>query len=201
MQFSVILAIVNSLSTFQRGYARQRRICMTTALLEALRSSYSAYYDIFDGDAESGLPLAFRASYSSRSEKYWLSKNIKVWANETNEHAYLFAAESFDIETVDRCIDYVLKDGLPRVKPHKEHQYTNLAAIFIADGFDKATAKHIAKRSFSKSYKFSLHGYTELLTAAVEPESGSVSTNAAGRGLSAYFKKLFAANKSDAASK
>ena len=174
---------------------------MTTAFLETLRDSYSAYYDIFDGDAGSGLPLAFRASYSSRSEKYWLSKNIKVWANETNEHAYLFTAESFDPQTVDRCIDFVLADGLPRVKPHKEHQYTNLAAIFIADSFDKATVKHIAKRSFSKSYKFSLHGYTELLTAAVETASGRTSTNPAGRGLETYFRKLFAAHSKNTASK
>ena len=169
--------------------------------LDTLRDSYSAYYDIFEGDAGSGLPLAFRASYSSRSEKYWLSKNIKVWANETNEHAYLFLADGFDKETVDRCIDFVLADGLPRVKPHKEHQYTNLAAVFVADRFDKATLKHITKRSFSKSYKFSLHGYTELLTAAVELESESASTNAAGRPLEAYFKKLFAADKKKAAGK
>ncbi|MEI3061448.1 MAG: hypothetical protein V8S72_00165 [Oscillospiraceae bacterium] len=79
---------------------------------------------------------------------------------------YMFAAESFDKELVDNCIDFALADGLPRVKPHKEHQYTNIAAIFVAESFDPATAKHIAKRSFSKSYKFSLHGYTELLTAA-----------------------------------
>lgn len=171
------------------------------AFLDTLRDSYSAYYDIYDGDADSGLPLVFRASYSSRSEKYWLSKNIKIWANETNEHAYLFMADSFDTETVDRCIDYVLADGLPRVKPHKEHQYTNLAAIFISGSFDKATAKEIAKRSFSKSYKFSLHGYTELLTAAVELDSESTRTNAAGRPLEAYFKKLFAANKKGAANK
>ena len=107
----------------------------------------------------------------------------------------MFAAESFDRELVDRCIDFALADGLPRVKPHKEHQYTNIAAVFVADGFDPATAKHIAKRSFSKSYKFSLHGYTELLTAAVELGTESTRTNSAGRPLEAYFKKLFAAKK------
>ena len=85
--------------------------------------------------------------------------------------------------------------GLPRVKPHKEHQYTNIAAIFVAESFDPATAKHIAKRSFSKSYKFSLHGYTELLTAAVELGTESTRTNPAGRPLEAYFRKLFAARR------
>lgn len=164
-----------------------------TDFLETLRDSYSAYYDIHENESFTDLPLVFRADYSSRNEKYWLTKNIKVWGNETNEHVYMFAAESFDKELVDNCIDFALADGLPRVKPHKEHQYTNIAAIFVAESFDPATAKHIAKRSFSKSYKFSLHGYTELLTAAVELGTESTRTNSAGRPLEAYFRKLFAA--------
>lgn len=192
--------MVNSLYIFFGGcYTNYlRRLSMTgtrTDFLETLRDSYSAYYDIHENESFTELPLVFRADYSSRNEKYWLTKNIKVWGNETNEHVYMFAAESFDRELVDRCIDFALADGLPRVKPHKEHQYTNIAAIFVADGFDPATAKHIAKRSFSKSYKFSLHGYTELLTAAVELGTESTRTNSAGRPLEAYFKKLFAAKK------
>ena len=83
-----------------------------TDFLETLRDSYSAYYDIHENESFTELPLVFRADYSSRNEKYWLTKNIKVWGNETNEHVYMFAAESFDKELVDNCIDFALADGL-----------------------------------------------------------------------------------------
>lgn len=160
-----------------------------------LRDSFAAYYNIIpDSDAD-GLPLDFRADYFSRAEKYWLSKKITIWGNETNEFAYIFSDSTFDKETVDKCIDYALKEGLPRVKPHKEHQYTNIKVIFVADSFDRDIAKYIQSRKFSKNYKFSLHGFTELKTAAVDIAKEKAYPNMAGHELTEYFSKLFAANK------
>ena len=161
---------------------------------EVLRDSFTAYYNIIPDSEAPGLPLDFRADYFSRAEKYWLSKDITIWGNETNEFAYIFSDASFDKDKVDRCIDYALKEGLPRVKPHKEHQYTNIKVIFVADSFDKDTAKHIRKKSFSKNYKFSLHGFTELKTAAVDLSEKKAYVNRAGQELTQYFSKLFAAN-------
>ena len=165
--------------------------------LPVIQESFSAYYDIYpntDG-CETALPLAFRADYFSRAEKYWLSKNIKIWANETNEFAYIFSSESFDTQTVDECVKYALEQGLPRVKPHKEHQYTNIKVIFVADSFDADTIKNIQKKKFSKNYKFSLHGFTELKTAAVDMSREQAFPNRAGHELADYFGKLFAAQR------
>lgn len=159
--------------------------------IEILKDSYSAYYNIIpaaDGEA----PLAFRADYFSRNEKYWLTKNIKVWGNETNEFAYIFTAPSFDKTAVDECVSKALDESLPRVRPHKEHQYTNVKVIFVADTLDKGVTDHIHKKKFSKSYKFSLHGYTELKAGAVDLSGKKVYTNPAGCELTKYFSKLFA---------
>ena len=162
--------------------------------LEKLSDSYSAYYDLHPEAEADGLPLAFRADYFSRSERYWLSKNIPIWGNETNEYAYIFSAPSFDVELAGKCIDFALADGLPRVKPHKEHQYTNVKVILIADSFDEATISFVRKRKFSKSYKFSLHGFTDLKAAAVSLSERKAYPNAAAeRELTDYFRKLFTA--------
>ena len=163
--------------------------------LEILKESYSAYYNISLADrtgAPNELPLAFRADYFSRAERYWISKNIPIWGNETNEYAYIFSAPGFDSELVNRCIDFAIADMLPRVKPHKEHQYTNVKTVFVADKFDKAARESVQKRSFSKSYKFSLHGFTTLHTAAVDLSEEKAYTNKAGYALADYFRKLFA---------
>ena len=163
--------------------------------LGTLADSFSAYYDLHMAQAEDRLPLAFRADYHSRAERYWLSKNIPIWGNETNEFAYIFSAPAFDRGLAAKCIDYALEKGLPMVKPHKEHQYTNIKVILVADSVDADTAKYLKKRSFSKNYKFSFHGFSTLKSAIVDLGTGKTVTNSAGHELTGYFSKLFAAEE------
>lgn len=160
--------------------------------LEILKDSYSAYYNILPGDNEKDLPLAFRAEYFSRAEQYWLSKKITVWANETNEFAYIFAADSFDSAMVEKCVAFALEESLPRVKPHKEHQYSNVKLVFVAESWDKEALRCVEKQKFEKNYKFGLHGFTMLKTAAVSLAEKKAFTNRAGYELAKYFSKLFA---------
>lgn len=163
--------------------------------LNTLADSFSAYYDLHMAEGEQELPLSFRADYFSRAERYWLTKNIPIWGNETNEFAYVFSAPSFDQALAARCIDYALDDGLPMVKPHKEHQYTNIKVILLADSVEQDVAQYVKKRSFSKSYKFSLHGFSTLKSAIVDLGSQKTVTNSAGHELVSYFSKLFAAEE------
>ena len=163
--------------------------------LDTVADSFSAYYDLHMAEGERELPLVFRADYYSRAERYWLTKNIPIWGNETNEFAYVFSAPAFDQNLAARCIDYALDEALPMVKPHKEHQYTNVKTVFVADGFDNETIKLIKGRKFSKSYNFSLYGYTALLTAAVDMDRQRAFTNSAGHDQQKFFKKLFSLRK------
>ena len=165
---------------------------------KVLQESFSAYYNIYADEEFHGLPLAFMAEYFSRAEKYWLTKSMVMYANETNEYAYIFSAPEFDVDTVERCMTLAIEDMLPRLKPHKEHQYTNCKVIFLADTLSKDVIKAVKRRKFTKSYgKLSLEGYTNLLAAAVDMSSSKTFTNAAGHELVKYFGKLFAAKKDD----
>ena len=117
----------------------------------------------------------------------------RLWANEKNEYCYVFSAESFSPELADRCMNWAWEDGLPRVKPHAEHQCTNVKVIFIADSVSEETARTIKKKSATKNYKFGLHGYSNLLTGVTSLGTEKTVTNSAGHELVPYFKKLFAA--------
>ena len=161
--------------------------------IEVLQDSYSAYYNIVTDLEDCGLPLAFRGDYFSRAERFWLSKKITVWANETNEYAYIFEADSFDVETADRCIEYAIADMLPKVKPHKEHQFTNVKVLLIADSVSPELVKYMKKKAFTKSYNHSFHGFTTLHAAAVDLSNEKCFPNKAGYELKKYFSKLFAA--------
>lgn len=161
--------------------------------LEFLKGSYSAYYDILPPEEALELPLAFKADYFQRSEAYWLSKKITTWANETNEFCYVFSAEFFDRSTVSKCMDYALDDGLPRVKPHREHQCTNIKAVFVASAFDDDALREIKSRRFQKAYRYSLWGYSHFCAGAVNLSNEKITVNAAALDLKKYITKLFAA--------
>ncbi len=166
--------------------------------LEIVKDAYSAYYSIVPAE-EGELPLAFRADYNAKDEQYFLVKSAKIWNNEKNEYAYVFSAPSFEKETVEKCIAWALEDMLPRVKPHKNHQYTNCKVVFIADSLEENVISAVQKSKFSKSYGFlSTQGYTELLSAAVDLSTEKTYTNRVGRGLESFFHKLFALRHEEA---
>ena len=165
------------------------------AFLGVLEDSYAAYYNIIKENLPEEFPIAFRADFYKRDERYWLTKSVKYYGNETNEFVYVFSADSFTGENADACIRYALEEGLPRVKPHKEHQYTNIKVIFIANEYEPEALKAISSFRFQKSYHFSLWGYSNLVTTAVDVNDEKVWTNPAGREMKKYFSKLFAAQK------
>ena len=160
--------------------------------MEVLKDSYSAYYSV-DETAETELPHVFRATYQSRDEQYFLVKSAQIWGNEKNELAYVFSAPSFSPDSVKACVDYALADWLPRVRPHKEHQCTNVKVVFVADSVDEDSENAVRKQSFTKNYRLGLYGYTNLLAGMVDLSTRRTITNKAGHELVPYFKKLFAA--------
>ena len=162
--------------------------------LEIVKDAYSAYYTILPvEEGREELPLAFRAEYNVRDEQYFFVKSANIWKNEKHEYCFVFSAPSFDPALAEECIDFSLKEMLPKVKPHKEHQYTNCKVILIADSLDDSTVAAVRKKHFSKSYGFlSTEGYTELLAAAVDLSTEKTCANRVGRDLEPFFSKLFA---------
>ena len=167
--------------------------------LEIVKDAYSAYYTIIPAEeGECDLPLAFRAEYAVRDEQFFLSKNAQIWSNEKNEYCFVFSAPSFNAETARRCIDFSLEEMLPKVKPHKQHQYTNCKVILIGDSIDEDAVVVVKKSKFSKTYgPLSIYGYTELLAAAVDLEKRKAFANRVGKDLESFFGKLFALRSED----
>lgn len=159
--------------------------------LEALRESYEPYYDIHPNDSVTPLPLVFRADFHSHGESYFLIKSAKIWSDDTHEYTFLFSADRFTPEIVDACVDYALDTALPMVEPRKDHHYSNVHAIFVADQFDDAVRSAITKRRFSKSYKMGIYGFTLLKTAFIDLSSMDYGTNKEGHDLGDFIKKLF----------
>jgi hypothetical protein len=174
--------------------AAARRILMAVdrgEFIDGLKESYAVYYDIHPNEDHPELPLDFRADFHSKGESYFLVKSAKIWSNENNEYVYVFSAPSFDAETVNKCVDHALEDGLAMVVPHKEHNYSNIITVFVADEIAPEIRKHIQNRRFSKSYHMSLYGFSLLKTGYIDLNTSEYGTNKEGHDLTNFFKKLF----------
>ena len=68
--------------------------------------------------------------------------------------------------------------------------YTYLTAVFICDDFTEEAKKLLRKSKFSKNYKFSVYGWSELRAFAVRADDKTLIYNRCGRKCSEFVKKL-----------
>jgi hypothetical protein len=72
--------------------------------------------------------------------------------------------------------------------PPKDHQYTWLSLVLLSQHTpDEATRKAVEQCRMTKYYQFYLRGYSEIRVLLVDLETGTMTTNKAGRDL----KKLY----------
>jgi len=161
-----------------------------SSILDRFLNSYKSSYDILDGDMACGLPLKAACRHHTRSEKYVLSRKAKLWAVEVNDYLYLFSMAKLDREQASACVSFSIEDALPRVKPHNEHMYSFITAVFVADEAEKDALAFIRRRRFNKSYRLGFYGSSPLKTAALDIAGEKIVTNNMGRDLRKQIKNI-----------
>jgi hypothetical protein len=161
-----------------------------SAILSRFLSAYRSSYDIFPGDKASGLPLEAVCQHHTRSEKYVLTRKAKLWAVEVNDYLYLYSVSKLVKEQAEACVLFSINDALPNVKPHKEHMYSFITAVFVADETEDDVLRFIRRRKFTKSYRFGFHGSSPLKTAALDIGKEKIVTNNMGRDLRTQIKNI-----------
>ncbi len=160
----------------------------TQTAVERLKRAYAAYYDI--ESVEDGTALKALCSFHSRDSQYVLVKKAELWAAETHEYLYLWAADRLDGELVDEIFRRVLEDGMPRIKPHREHMSTYLTAVVLYETAGEGALAKLKKLRKRQDYKLSLHGWMEFRIAAVEASTVEVTANRSGRVIEKDLKRL-----------
>lgn len=148
--------------------------------LEKLLPSYQSYFDIERDVILENHTLAATAFFHSRSEKYILTKKAQLWATEMNEYVYFAFADVLTADDFLSLKETVLPAGLQKIKPHKEHMYSYVSLVVVADLVAEDAKKEIQKTKYHKTYQFSLHGWMYLRVAVVELSNNHIYTNKQG---------------------
>ena len=159
-------------------------------LEKAAVQSYRAYYDV-EELPEGGL-LKARCAYHSRSAQYVLVKKAELWAAETNEYVYLWSLPRLDEGALEEVFQATLSDGMPRIRPHKDHMSTFLTAAVLCDGADPQALHRLKRLKQRKNFRLSLHGWMEFRIAAAVLDGGEFAANRPGRETAQFLEQLAA---------
>lgn len=167
------------------------------AALDKLLNVYSHTCDIYrDVEVEDGsFPAA--AFYYLRDENYLLSKKHVLSAVEQHEYLYFFLTDHLDEQTLQEQIERSKKAGLSHVKPHKDHMFSNVGLVVLANTISPEAKKLIKKTRFRKNYRLSFYGWTEYQLAAMETSTNCFFSNPAGSEARKNLERNFAPKKAE----
>ena len=135
------------------------------AQLDKLLNAYSHQYDIERNVTEEGFLFPATATYYLRDENYLISRQHVLSAVEQHEYLYFCLADHLTVEELQSQIDLSKRAGLGKVKPHKDHMFSNVGLVVLANTIDPEAQKLIRRTRYRKNYRLTLHGWTEYQLA------------------------------------
>ena len=163
--------------------------------LNKLLDAYSHQYDIDRNVEVEGFVYPATATYYLRDENYLISKQHVLSAVEQHEYLYFYLTDHLTAEDLQSQIDLSKRAGLGKVKPHKDHMFSNVGLIVLANTISPEARKLIQKTRFRKNYRLSLWGWTEYQLAAMEVSTNCFYANPAGAGARKILEQNFAPKK------
>ena len=158
------------------------------AAIERLLKSYQTYYDIHL--TEDGTPVTARCDYFEHSERYVLSKKAELWSADNEEFLYLVDIPHLTLELYEKWRAYIQEDGMQRIQVGPGHMASYITPVFICDSCDEDARRALKKCRISKSFHFSLHGWMEHRTAAIQVSTGQIDANGSGRQTAKILKNI-----------
>ena len=171
---------------------------METALQERLNKLLDAYshsYDIDRDVEDEGRLWPATATYYLRDENYLISKQHVLSAVEQHEYLYFHLTDHLTAEELQSQIELSKQAGLRKVKPHKDHMFSNVGLVVLANTISPEAQQIIKKTRFRKNYRLSLWGWTEYQLAAMEVSTNRFFANPAGAGAKKIREQNFAPKK------
>ena len=171
---------------------------METAMQERLNKLLDAYshsYDIARDVEEDDHLWPATATYYLRDENYLISRQHVLSAVEQHEYLYFHITDHLTAADLQAQIDLSKRAGLRKVKPHKDHMFSNVGLIVLANTIEPEAVKLLKKTRYRKNYKLSFHGWTEFQLAAMEVSTNCFYANPAGAGARKIMEQNFAPKK------
>ena len=154
-------------------------------VLETLLHSFERYYNVKAGEPGTAAHSMFKAEaeFHSHSEQYFLTRAAHIADIDSHEYVFFAEEENLTSDRLEELAGAAWKEGLSRVHPGSGHRNSDVALIIIADTIEETAFKQVSRIKHSKSYFFSLHGWSNFRLLAYEISSGRIVCNRLGKSL------------------
>ena len=159
--------------------------------LDKLLDAYSHQYDIERNVDASGFCYPATATYYLRDENYLISRQHVLSAVEQHEYLYFYLTDHLTVEELQAQIELSRQAGLSKVKPHKDHMFSNVGLVVLANTIEPEAQRLIRRTRFRKNYRLTFHGWTEYQLAAMEVSTNRFFSNPAGKGAKQILERNF----------
>lgn len=150
--------------------------------LNLIHDRLTAYFDIEQPYEYLGTTYNLYAKSDLRSERYFASKKIKVYAIENKEHVFAKFDEAPSARTVEGFWEILYKASEELPDPHDEHMSTIINGVLITpQGVDVETQKIAEKLKHEKSFLLGLKGWVYIRLVIVDLASESLVHNKRGK--------------------
>ena len=158
-------------------------------VIARLLKSYEAYYNITLFKDEQ-TPITARCDFFEHSKRYVLSEKAELWSADREEFLYLLDIPHLTTGLFEKWRDYIYKDGMSRIHVGPGHMYSFITPIFVCDTCDEDARRALKKGRIYKSFHFSLHGWMDYHTVAVELSGNRLDANRGGGSTVKILKKV-----------
>ena len=160
--------------------------------LEKLLDAYSHLYDIDRDVTVEDTTYPATATYYLRDENYLITKKHVLSAVEQHEYVYFYLTDHLDAEDLRSQIERTRQAGLARVEPTKQHMFSYITLVVLANTIDPEAQRLIKRTHFRKNYMLTLRGWSEYHVAAMETSTNRFFSNPAGKEARKNLERNFA---------
>ena len=158
-----------------------------------LMNKYVGFFDVYREDKIGETPLAFKAIYKRRDEKYFISKTIKVYGVETQQCVFVAEKQEPVTKQFFNQFEKDVRANITKyVSHHSEHMSTVFLGVIVTDQpVSSELIKEVSKYRKIQFIKFGLHGWAEIYFAIVDVKGEQVYFHRKGKTFVEPFEKNF----------
>ncbi len=143
---------------------------------------YSIYYNISRDVIVLNESIDIMAKFKDVHGRTFLGAKDVIDSYEINEICYVKHIENIDAISLSDFTGFLKKAVENYVEPKRDHMCTYITGIAVTQSDIKdENIRAIERFKYSKSYLFSLHGWSEIILLVINPGKEQIITNKPGK--------------------
>lgn len=154
----------------------------TISYVKNLCERYDIYYNIIKDVIVLNESIDIVAKFKDVHVRTFLGPKDVIDSYEINEICYVKHIENLDIISLSDFTDFLKKAAENYVEPKKDHMCTYITGVAVTQSsINDELIRAIERFKYSKSYFFSLYGWSEIRLLVINPDKEQIITNKPGK--------------------